>query len=386
MGALQALLAKRGDPTPVAMPAKIIPPVSGSSRRGPSKSEPLNPKKCQKSKASDWDVIPITYTQLNPVLIQQKLVTPKGYATPPPNPLPAWYDSQKHCEFHEGALGHDLEGCYALKLKVQNLIESNILSFKNDVPIVQVDLSVHEKDSTNPQNATMVAAEESSTTSKVTLEEQLRVIKGKGACGMEKPDLCPTPDVVIHSRGKAPDFKEYKGSSYPRAPSPVYSQDDKSAEVFMKHYHNVTPTRTQLQNLAQESTESFKEYAQRWRELAEKVQPSLSEEELVRMFMDTVQGSCWRKMMSCMSSSFSNLVIVGDCIESVLKGEKAQDTLNAQLGREESLDDSQQIPNKKKRKIWGDSQTSPLHNVAAVQSQQPWVNLRSKQRNQGHAY
>lgn len=389
MGTLQALLAKGGDPTPVAMPKKVIPPVSGSSRKGPSKSEPLNPKKFQKSKTSDWDVIPITYTQLYPVLIQQKLVTPKGDTTPPPKSLPAWYDQKKHCEFHEGALGHDLEGCYALKLKVQNLIESNILSFKNDVPIVQVDFPVHAKDSTNPQDATMVAAEESSTTSEVALEEQLRAIKGKGACDMEKPDLCPTPDVVMPSRGKVPDFKEYKGSTHTMAHSTMYSQDDKPTEVFMKHYHDVTPTRTQLQNLAQGSTESFKEYAQRWRELAEKVQPSLPEEELVRMFMDTVQGSCWRKMMSCMSSSFSNLVIVGDCIESVLKGEKAQDTLNSQFGKEESPNDSQQIFNKKKRKIWGDSQTSPpvpLQNVAAVQSQQPWVNLRSKHHSQGYAY
>lgn len=43
------------------------------------------------------------------------------------------------------------------------------------------------------------------------------------------------------------------------------------AEAFMKHYHyntDMAPTRAQLQSLTQKNTESFREYAQRWRDLA----------------------------------------------------------------------------------------------------------------------
>lgn len=52
------------------------------------------------------------------------------------------------------------------------------------------------------------------------------------------------------------------------------------AEAFLKHYQYNTyimPNRTQLQNLTQKSDETFKEYAQRLRELAANVQPPLLE-------------------------------------------------------------------------------------------------------------
>lgn len=86
-----------------------------------------------------FDPIPMKYSQLYPALIQRGLVTPRGYKTPPPNPLPAWYDPQKHCEFHEGAPGHDLDNCYALKIKVQELIKADILSFKDTGPNVKTN-------------------------------------------------------------------------------------------------------------------------------------------------------------------------------------------------------------------------------------------------------
>lgn len=220
MGALQALLEKEGDPTPIAMPERVTPPMSGSSRGVPSKSEPLKPKRCKKRSdkqiwKTSFDPIPMTYSQLYPSLIQRGFVTPRGYTNPSPNPLPVWHDPLKHCAFHEGAVGHNLEGCYALKAKVQELIEDNILSFKDNVPIMQMDPSVQAEDSTNPQNTTMVTIEESVTTSEVALEEQLKAIKGKGVCSVEKPDSCPTPNIVIPPKVKVPDFEEYQGAGDP---------------------------------------------------------------------------------------------------------------------------------------------------------------------------
>ncbi|MCI55253.1 gag-pol polyprotein, partial [Trifolium medium] len=50
------------------------------------------------------------------------------------------------------------------------------------------------------------------------------------------------------------------------------------ADAFLKQYKynlDIAPNRMQLQNLNQKSDESFKEYAQRWRELAARVQPPL---------------------------------------------------------------------------------------------------------------
>ena len=70
----------------------------------------------------------MTYTELYPSLLQKGLVTPRSLG-PPPNPLPPWYNQDAHCPFHEGAPGHDLEGCYALKHIVRELVEKKILSF-----------------------------------------------------------------------------------------------------------------------------------------------------------------------------------------------------------------------------------------------------------------
>ena len=55
----------------------------------------------------------------------------------------------------------------------------------------------------------------------------------------------------------------------------------------------MAPTHMQLQNLSQKKEESFKEYAQRWREMESRVQPPLLEKELVDMFMGTLQGMLW---------------------------------------------------------------------------------------------
>lgn len=45
--------------------------------------------------------------------------------------LPSWYNPNAHCPFHEGAPGHDLEGYYAFKHMVRELIDSKILSFRD---------------------------------------------------------------------------------------------------------------------------------------------------------------------------------------------------------------------------------------------------------------
>ncbi|XP_050915537.1 uncharacterized protein LOC127130598 [Lathyrus oleraceus] len=80
-----------------------------------------------------FNPIPMSYTELYPSLLQKGLVVPRPMG-PPPGRLPPWYNPNAHCPFHEGAPRHDLEGCYALKHRVRELIESKILSFKDMGP------------------------------------------------------------------------------------------------------------------------------------------------------------------------------------------------------------------------------------------------------------
>lgn len=80
--------------------------------------------------------IPMSYTELYMSLLKKGLDVPRPLG-PPPEPLPFYYKPNAHYPFYEGALGHDLEGCYALKHIVRELIEKKILSFGDTVPNVK---------------------------------------------------------------------------------------------------------------------------------------------------------------------------------------------------------------------------------------------------------
>jgi hypothetical protein len=76
--------------------------------------------------------------------------------------------------------------------------------------------------------------------------------------------------------------------------------------------------------------ESFKVYAQRWRELAAQVRPPLLETELVDIFTNTLQGAYFERMIGSVSSGFSDLVRIGERIECGLKNGKIQATTGSQ--------------------------------------------------------
>lgn len=84
------------------------------------------------------------------------------------------------------------------------------------------------------------------------------------------------------------------------------------------------PNRTQLQSLTQGQNESFKEYAQKWRELVVRVQPPMMERELVDMFMGTLQGMYYDRMVGSTSTGFSELVMARERIDAGLKMGKIQ--------------------------------------------------------------
>lgn len=47
--------------------------------------------------------------------------------------------------------------------------------------------------------------------------------------------------------------------------------------------------------MSQKVKELFKEYVQRWRELASQAEPPLAEKELAKLFMDTIQPALYEK-------------------------------------------------------------------------------------------
>ena len=65
--------------------------------------------------------------------------------------------------------------------------------------------------------------------------------------------------------------------------------------------------------------ESFKEYAQRWRNLAAQVEPPMTKKEINTMIVDTLPMFNYEKMVGYTPSSFADLVFTGKRIKVGLK-------------------------------------------------------------------
>jgi hypothetical protein len=149
--------------------------------------------------------------------------------------------------------------------------------------------------------------------------------------------------------------------------------------------------------MSQKDKESFKEYAQRWREVASQVEPPLAEKELADWFMDTVKPVFYERMVSSVSASFSDLVAVGIKVELGLKNGKMTTT------SETSGSNAKKFPGGFQRKKEGDtnavstsqrrsqswkkqhqfSQQQPIYPVQYVQ--QPYVAAVTPNFNQPQA-
>jgi len=192
------------------------------------------------------------------------------------------------------------------------------------------------------------------------IKERLRVVEGFGDYPFaDMAELCLVPDVVIPPKFKVTDFDKYKGTTFPKNHLKMYcqkigaySRDEKllmhffqeilagaavnwytnleSSRIctwkdlitaFIRQYQyntDMAPDRTQLQNMSKWEHESFKEYAQWWRDLAAQVAPPMVEREMITMIVDTLPVFYYEKL-ECMPSSFADLVFVGERIEVGLK-------------------------------------------------------------------
>ncbi|KAI5382510.1 hypothetical protein KIW84_070080 [Lathyrus oleraceus] len=137
---------------------------------------------------------------------------------------------------------------------------------------------------------------------------------------------------------KAPSFDKYNGTSCPRTHVQAYYRkisaytDDEKMWMYFFQDSLSGASLDWYMELKRESIrswrdlgESFKEYAQRWRELAARVQPPMLERELTDMFIGTLQGVFMDQMGSCPFGSFSDVVICGERTESLIKAGKIQE-------------------------------------------------------------
>ncbi|XP_012453461.2 uncharacterized protein LOC105775498 [Gossypium raimondii] len=196
------------------------------------------------------------------------------------------------------------------------------------------------------------------------LEEKFRAMENTDyQCGVDAKDLSLVPNLVLPPKFKMPEFEKYNGTSCPEAHITMfcrrmtgYYNNDQLlihcfqdsligsaakwynqlsctkvsswrdlAQAFMKQYSyvtDITPDRITLQDMEKKQNESFRQYAQRWREVATQVQPPLLEKEVTELFINTLKAPFIDHMLGSATKSFSDMVMSGEMIENAIRSDK----------------------------------------------------------------
>ncbi|KAE8735344.1 No pollen germination related 2 [Hibiscus syriacus] len=199
-----------------------------------------------------------------------------------------------------------------------------------------------------------------------SLEERVKSVEiTESFYGFDASELSLVPDLILPIKFKAPEFDKYDGTTCPSSHITMfcrrmagYVKDEKLlihcfqdsltgpalkwytqltkasirswkdlAKAFLEQYRHVTdmvPDRWTLQNLEKKNNETFRQYAQRWRDTAAQVQPPLSEKEATVIFVHTLKAPYLNHLMGNATRNFADLVISGELIENVLKSGKIE--------------------------------------------------------------
>ncbi|XP_050909028.1 uncharacterized protein LOC127122784 [Lathyrus oleraceus] len=184
------------------------------------------------------------------------------------------------------------------------------------------------------------------------LIKKLNALQGKDIFGKKASEMCLIPNVRVPAKFKVPEFEKYKSSTCPHTHLVMYCRkmvactDDEKllihyfqdslsgaplrwymsleraniqtfidlVEAFVQHYKynlDMVPDHTQLGNMSQKNHESFKEYEQRWREVASEVTLLVEEKELCKLFLKILDSFYYNKFISSMHRDFIEIVGVG---------------------------------------------------------------------------
>jgi len=89
-------------------------------------------------------------------------------------------------------------------------------------------------------------------------------------------------------------------------------------EAFVQQYQynvDMAPDRSDLQAMTQGNKETFKEYAQRWRDVAAQVSPRIEEKEMTKLFLKTLNQFYYERMVGSAPKNFAEMVGTGVQLE-----------------------------------------------------------------------
>uniref|UniRef100_A0A2N9GBH6 RNase H type-1 domain-containing protein n=1 Tax=Fagus sylvatica TaxID=28930 RepID=A0A2N9GBH6_FAGSY len=153
-----------------------------------------------------------------------------------------------------------------------------------------------------------------------SLEEKIRLIQGLELFrehGFLKHVLVSQHDDATQVQG--PGVRKIQRERRPHDPSANGMQPNGThslkkishwkelADTFLAQYgfnSQIAPDRFDLQRMEKKSNETFREYAQRWREKAARARPPLDEREMIKIFVDTLKNPYFDRMIG-----FANAVL-----------------------------------------------------------------------------
>ncbi|XP_058745989.1 uncharacterized protein LOC131618847 [Vicia villosa] len=188
------------------------------------------------------------------------------------------------------------------------------------------------------------------------MKNEIKALRGKDLFGKEVNDLCLVPNVRVPAKFRLLEFEKYKRNSFPHSHLIMYVrkmsmhtedqcllihyfQDSLSGaalkwymsldsthirtfhdlgEAFIrqsKYNIDMAPDRDQLCAMSQREKESFKEYPQRWRELAAQSIPPMEEKEMTKVFLKTLSKFYYEKMVASAPNDFTEMVNMGMRLE-----------------------------------------------------------------------
>ncbi|XP_039017056.1 uncharacterized protein LOC120147857 [Hibiscus syriacus] len=198
-----------------------------------------------------------------------------------------------------------------------------------------------------------------------SLEERLRSVEVEPFYGMDVRKLILVSDLIFPLKFKAPDFEKYDGTTCPSAHLTMfcrrmadYTENEKLlihyfqdsligsavkwcnqlaksyikswrdlARAFLEQYRHVTdlvPDRWTLQNMEKRHSKTFRQYAQRWRDVESQVQPPLLEKETTVIFVNTLKAPYLGHLLVYATKNFVDLVISGELIENAIRNGKIE--------------------------------------------------------------
>nr|XP_009605318.1 uncharacterized protein LOC104099889 [Nicotiana tomentosiformis] len=184
------------------------------------------------------------------------------------------------------------------------------------------------------EKPTRKMAQEELTKRVKSLEQKLKNIQGSASQkSIAFKDLCMFPGVRLPLGFKTPKFEKYDGHGDPIAHLKRYCKQLRGVEgkeelvmVYFKEsltgfqYNiDIAPDYNSLSNLKKKPTESFREYAIKWREQAARVKLLMDDHELITVFLQAQEPDYFQNMMSAVGKSFSEAIKIGEMVENGLK-------------------------------------------------------------------